>query len=188
MCVLNCFSRVWLFATMWTVAHRLLCPQDSLGKNTGVGCCVLLQGIFLTQGSNWCLPHCRWILYHWAIGEAQLSILLWFISMQTQNQEKTSDPSDLHPAMSRERRGAERPVLGRQSGFCTCFSRPPVLAWMPNYSQALNLWSPEGLSEVEQKLGPGCVEMEVPPWGADQLSNPFFFKIVLKHGWLTMLC
>ena len=23
-----------------------------------------LQGIFPTQGSNLCLPHCRWILYH----------------------------------------------------------------------------------------------------------------------------
>ena len=37
------------------------------GKNTGVGCYFLLQGIFLTQGSNphflW-LWHCRWILYH----------------------------------------------------------------------------------------------------------------------------
>ena len=31
---------------------RLLCPWDSPGKNTGVGCCVLFQGIFLTQGSN----------------------------------------------------------------------------------------------------------------------------------------
>ena len=31
---------------------RLLCPQDSPGKNTGVGCHGLLQGIFLTQGSN----------------------------------------------------------------------------------------------------------------------------------------
>jgi len=31
---------------------RLLCPWDSLGKNTGVGCCVLLQGIFPTQESN----------------------------------------------------------------------------------------------------------------------------------------
>ena len=29
-------------------------PRDSPGKNTGVGCCFLLQGIFLTQGSN---PH-----------------------------------------------------------------------------------------------------------------------------------
>ena len=31
---------------------RLLCPWDSPGKNTGVGCHFLLQGIFLTQGSN----------------------------------------------------------------------------------------------------------------------------------------
>jgi len=31
---------------------------------TGVGCHSLLQGIFLTQGSNLSLPHCRQILYH----------------------------------------------------------------------------------------------------------------------------
>ena len=31
---------------------RLLCPRDFPGKNTGVGCYFLLQGIFLTQGSN----------------------------------------------------------------------------------------------------------------------------------------
>ena len=37
---------------------------DSPGKNTGVGCHVLLQGIFPTQGLNPDLPHCRQILYH----------------------------------------------------------------------------------------------------------------------------
>ena len=31
--------------------------------STGVGCHTLLQGTFLTQGLNPCLPHCRWILY-----------------------------------------------------------------------------------------------------------------------------
>ena len=31
---------------------RLLCPRESAGKNTAVGCCFLLQGIFLTQESN----------------------------------------------------------------------------------------------------------------------------------------
>ena len=41
-------SRVRLFVTLWTVAH----PQDSPGKNTGVGCHFLLQAIFPTQGSN----------------------------------------------------------------------------------------------------------------------------------------
>ena len=43
---------------------RLLCPWNSLGKNTGVGCHFLLQGIFLTQGSNLGLSHCRQTLYH----------------------------------------------------------------------------------------------------------------------------
>ena len=38
--------------------------EDSPGKNTGVGCHALLQGIFPTQGSNPGLPHCRQILYH----------------------------------------------------------------------------------------------------------------------------
>ena len=42
---------------------RLLCPWDSPGKNAGVGCLSLLQGIFLTQGSNLGLLHCRLILY-----------------------------------------------------------------------------------------------------------------------------
>jgi len=36
---------------------------DSPGKNTGVGFHTLLQGVFLTQGSNPGLLHCRQILY-----------------------------------------------------------------------------------------------------------------------------
>ena len=36
---------------------RLLCPWDSPGKNTGVGCHALLQGIFWTQGLNLGLLH-----------------------------------------------------------------------------------------------------------------------------------
>ena len=41
-----------------------LCPWNSPGKNTGVGCHSLLQGIFPTQGLNLGLLHCRQILYH----------------------------------------------------------------------------------------------------------------------------
>ena len=40
---------------------RLLCPWDSPGKNTGVGCYFLLQGIFPIQRSSPCLCH----LLHW---------------------------------------------------------------------------------------------------------------------------
>ena len=42
---------------------RLLCPWDFPGKNAGVGCHFLLQGILLTQGLNTGLLHCRQILY-----------------------------------------------------------------------------------------------------------------------------
>ena len=49
---------------------RHLCPWDSPGKNTGVGCHFLLQGIFVTQGSNSHLLPCGWFLCHWATREA----------------------------------------------------------------------------------------------------------------------
>ena len=48
---------VQLFLTLQP--HELHSP----GKNTGVGCHSLLQGIFPTQRSNQGLPHCRQILY-----------------------------------------------------------------------------------------------------------------------------
>ena len=49
---------------------------DSPGKDTGVGCQVLLQGIFPTQGSNPGLPHCRQILYHMS-HQGSSRILKW---------------------------------------------------------------------------------------------------------------
>ena len=55
-------STVGLFATPWTVVH--LCPWNSPGKETGVGCHALLRGIFLTQRLNPCLLH----LLHWQAG------------------------------------------------------------------------------------------------------------------------
>ena len=45
---------------------RLLCPWDSLGKNTEAGCHFLLQGILPTQGLNLCL-------LHWQAGSLPLS-------------------------------------------------------------------------------------------------------------------
>ena len=41
--MLSCFSRVWLFATWWTIA------RDSSSKNTWVGCHAIFQGIFPTH-------------------------------------------------------------------------------------------------------------------------------------------
>ena len=63
--MLSCFSHVQHFAILWTVA---LCPRDSPGKNTGVSCHALLQGIFLSQGSN---PYLLRPL-HWQAGSLPL--------------------------------------------------------------------------------------------------------------------
>ena len=55
--------------TIWNprgVAPRILCPWDSPGKKTGVGCHTLLQGIYLTQGSNLSLTN-------WQVGSLPLS-------------------------------------------------------------------------------------------------------------------
>ena len=52
---------------------------DSLGKNTGVGCQFLLQGIFPTQESNLGLLHCRQILYQLNYeGSPHLVVAEWF--------------------------------------------------------------------------------------------------------------
>ena len=70
------FSVTCTVLCLVTQSHLMLCDPmdcdspgssvhgDSPGKNTGVGCHALLQGIFPTQGLNPGLPHCRQILYH----------------------------------------------------------------------------------------------------------------------------
>ena len=64
---------------------RLLCPWDFPGKNTGVGCHFLLQGIFPTQGSN---PH----LLHWQAD----SLLLNHLRIPTLDQVPVNS-SQQHP-------------------------------------------------------------------------------------------
>ena len=61
---------------------RLLCPWDSPGKNPGVGCHALLQGIFLTQRSNSPLLW-MWILYHWATWKTHFIPLLLPVSLRS---------------------------------------------------------------------------------------------------------
>ena len=51
-------------ATLCDPTDCSFCPWNSPGKDTEVGSHSLLQGIFLTQGSNLGLPLCRQILYH----------------------------------------------------------------------------------------------------------------------------
>ena len=77
--MLRCFSCVQLSATPWTLCNpmeltRLLCPWDSPGKNTGVGCHFLLQQIFPIQRSNLHLLH--WKTDSLPLSHQDLQILL----------------------------------------------------------------------------------------------------------------
>ena len=56
----SCLSLLWLHGLYPT---KLLCSWDFLGKNTEMSCHLLLQDIFLTQGLNLGLLHCRLIIY-----------------------------------------------------------------------------------------------------------------------------
>ena len=50
--MLSRFSFVRFCVTPWTVGRQAPLPWDSPGKNTGMGCHALLQGIFPAQGWN----------------------------------------------------------------------------------------------------------------------------------------
>ena len=58
------FKPAFSLSSIIFIKRLFLCPWDSPGRNTGVGCHVCPQGILPTQGLNLGLLHCRRILYH----------------------------------------------------------------------------------------------------------------------------
>ena len=78
---------------------RLLFPWDYRDKNSGVNCHFLLQGVFLTQGLNPGLLHCRQILYcmsHQGSPSSHMGVLnIYFpINLVTQSCLTLWDPMD----------------------------------------------------------------------------------------------
>ena len=63
-------SWVQLFVTLWTVAHQAPLFWDSTGRNNGMACHFLLQGMPQTQGSNLHLL----CLLHYQAGSLPLSL------------------------------------------------------------------------------------------------------------------
>ena len=84
------------FATPWTVTCQTPLSMDFPGKNSGVGCHFLLQGIFLTKGSNLLLLHCRQIVYCSATrkghGEVQFSHSVVSDSLRPHESQYTRPP------------------------------------------------------------------------------------------------
>ena len=62
--IISRFTFPWLLVKLNIISHGYCSP---VSKNTGVGCHFLLQGIFLTQGSNLCL-----CLLHWQVDSLAL--------------------------------------------------------------------------------------------------------------------
>ena len=92
-CCAQSLSCVQLYDRMDCRLPSFSVHGDSPGKNTGVGCHALLQGIFPTQGLNPGLPHCRWICYHLSLqgkpkntGVSSLSPLQGIFPTQELNQ------------------------------------------------------------------------------------------------------
>ena len=59
--MLRHFSHVWLCVSLWTIAYQVPLSMGFSRQEYWSGCHFLLQGIFLTQGSNWGYLH--WQVY-----------------------------------------------------------------------------------------------------------------------------
>ena len=81
LCMLRCFSRVWLFAALWTVACRAPLSMGFSQART-------LEQVAMpsSRGSSqprdrihisWVSCIGKWVLYHWATWEASLQYLIF---------------------------------------------------------------------------------------------------------------
>ena len=85
--VTQLLSHFWLLGPHRLEPTRLLCSWGFSGKNIGVGCHFLLQGIFPTQGSNSCL-------LHWQLDSLPLSHRRKFSSVQSLSRVWLCDSMD----------------------------------------------------------------------------------------------
>ena len=86
---------------------------DSPGKNTGVSCHALLQGILPTQGLNPGLPHCRQILYHLSHQRSPI----WYFSSANFSRSVVSNSLRPHE-LQHARPLCPSPIPGVHSNSC----------------------------------------------------------------------
>ena len=94
---------------------------NSLGKSTRVGCHDLLQGIFLTQGSD-PYPSC---LRHWQVGSLPLGSPLQYSCL---GNPWTEEPGRLQSIGSQRvgRNWSDLALTAARTGFCGLCQRTPV--------------------------------------------------------------
>ena len=120
MLVIWSLSRIRLLRLDGLSPARLLCPWDFTGKNTGVGCHFLLQGIFPAQESNPGLLHCRQILYRLRYGYCffleMLGEAIFFFKLN----KKLNHGSNIH-------------VPGIHARFSVLFHSPQSMGYVPSF-------------------------------------------------------
>ena len=178
---------------------RLLCPWNSPGKNTGVGCPSLLQGIFPTQRSNPGLTHSRQILYYLSHLRQSIEPSRWGCSnrfLVIPPVSHLAQPSCMHTQIPRKEgdfimtacSGFRWGWRQTQTGGAPADGHPAgagpasLLPWGP-----LSLWHPghtafiprvaltPGLScSTSQKSfdWPWCCGLEQVKWAANQRASP----------------
>ena len=78
-------SRVWLFATPWSVACQAPLSVEFPGKNTGVGCHFLLQGNLPYQGIEHASPALAGGFFNWVTWDHMCKYSLWGIECGKSN-------------------------------------------------------------------------------------------------------
>ena len=120
-----------LCTTLWPHGlqpHRLLCPRDSAGKNAGVGCHALLQGIFPTQGSDLSLL----CLLHRQAGSLPLESRGRHVDVQAgqiTNETQRDQKSPTAILKSRKQKQGVRSKTGHWE--CPLNTAPPKGRWTP---------------------------------------------------------
>ena len=146
--------------------YRVLCPWDSPGKNTGVGCHALLQGIFPTQGSNLGLLHCRQILYHLSYREDLLDTI------------RHNSKHWIYWASIRCKICASWSLYAVDYSFGRCASSVLSVLLLP-FSYHMGT-----LPKKAFRGGfPGGSEVKVSAWNAGDLVQPWVGKIPWRRKW-----
>ena len=119
---------------------------DSPGKNTGVGCRTLLQGIFQTQGLNPGLPHCKRNLYRLSY-QGRTRILEWVAyhfsrgSSRPRNWTRVSwNPMLMLSRFSRVRLCVTPQTAAHQAPLSMRFSRQEYWSGLPFPSPLFGLY------------------------------------------------
>ena len=143
---------VWLFCNSMDCPARFLCPWDFPGKNTGVSCHTLLQGILPTQGLNPGLLYCRRFFTLWATMEVPLAVLgkyVLFVDLSTLTDNLELNSWLYDGSCEASKRGQKK-------------NQSPIL-WKP-YTHCLH-WTKGNRND------PVCI----------LLCSPRLFKVYLKH-------